>query len=197
MSGGAVCGNSASSNGGGVYVAGNGTFTMSGGAVSGNSISTYDGGAPGPYGGGGVYVDGTFTMSGGAVTGNILSGTGNRYGKEVLLFYGTFKISGNAQPERVFLYNNSQFITITISGPLSGGTVPIDLGVSSNYGSGSLTGWINKQILQLDTTYSSGNLASLKTHFTLNSQMISSPWTGESLTFSYEINNYGCFVERW
>jgi hypothetical protein len=58
-----------SSYGGGVYVAGSGTFTMSGGAVSGNTSSSGDGG------GGGVYVggSGTFTMSGGVVSGNSTS----------------------------------------------------------------------------------------------------------------------------
>jgi hypothetical protein len=179
MNGGAVSGNSASSRGGGVDVFGGGaTFTMNGGAVSGNSASY----------GGGVWVAGsgaTFTMSGGEVSGNILSGT-NSYGREVLLTSGTFKISGDARPERVFLYGNSQFITI--SGPLSGGTVPIDLGIT---GGASLASWAGQQILQLDGSYGLGDLASLKDHFTLgNSQLTQSPYTEAAIT-GYKIDDGG------
>jgi len=58
MSGGTISGNTASSDGGGVWVGTGGHFTMSGGAISGNTTSSK---------GGGVYVDnkGTFTKSGG------------------------------------------------------------------------------------------------------------------------------------
>jgi hypothetical protein len=165
-----------------VYVAG-GTFTMDGGAVSGNSAEY----------GGGVYVAGPFTMSGGAVSGNSLSGTGS-YGREVLIA-GIFIMSGSAQPERIFLYDNSRFITI--SGDLSGGTATvIDLGINSG---GSLTDWDNKQILQLDSSYSLGDLASLKTHFSLgNSQLTESPYTETPIPTTgpgaYEIDDTGRFV---
>jgi hypothetical protein len=179
MSEGAVSGNS-SSHGGGVLVDG-GTFTMSGGAVSGNSS----------YLGGGVDIDsGTFIMSGGSVSNNILRTNGS--GREVLLFpggNGTFKISGDARPERVFLYDNARFITI--SGPLSGGTIPVDLGVTS---STPLTSWINKPILKLDTSYGSGNLASLKDYFTLgNTNLTESPYTETAIT-GYKISDGGLFV---
>jgi hypothetical protein len=130
-------------------------------------------------------------MSGGEVSGNILSGTGS-YGREVLVassYYGTFTISGDARPERVFLYDNTKFISI--GGPLSGGTVPIDLGVT---GSAPLTDWTGKQILQLDSSYSSGDLPSLKTCFTLgNAKLTSSPYTETAIT-GYVIDDDGFFV---
>jgi hypothetical protein len=162
---------------------------MSGGAVSGNSSTTTS--STSSYGGGGVYVSGTFTMSGGEVSGNILSGT-NNYGREVLVYSnGTFKMSEDARPERVFLYNTTRFITI--SGPLNGQVTPIDLGIT---GSDALylMLWENKQILRLDTSYSSGDMASLKTRFTLgNAKRTTSPWTEMAIT-GYEISDTGAFV---
>jgi hypothetical protein len=178
MSDGVVSGNTSSSSGGGVYVSGgNGssTFNMSGGAVSGNTSSSN---------GGGVYVSNgaTFTMSGGAVQANILSGTGS-YAKE-LLVGGTFKMSEEAQPERIFL-NDNRFVTI--SGPLSGSSTPIDLG-------GSSSGYENKPILTLDSSYSSGDLASLKEYFTLGTfKLMYSPYTETDIT-GYKISDNGFFV---
>jgi hypothetical protein len=186
MNGGAVSGNSGGygGSGGGVFVAyGTGTFTMNGGAVSGNS---------GGYGGsgGGVCVDGgTFTMNGGTVSGNSLSdtGTGSSYGREVLLSdTGIFKMSGDARPERVFLNSDKPII---ISGALNGGTVSIDLGITSN---NPLTGLLNKPVLGLDSSYPSGNLASLKEHFTLgNAKMTVSPYTETPISANYVIGNDG------
>jgi hypothetical protein len=185
MSGGAVSGNSSSYGGGGVYLYNGGTFTMSGGAVSGNSSysSSYY------SSGGGVYVyGGTFTMSGGAVNSNTLSGT-NSYGREVLVSGGTFKISGDAWPERVFLNGNARFITI--SGVLSGPVTPIDLGVTST---APLANYVDQSILRLDTSYSSGDMANLKTYFSLgNSKLTESPYTEEAIT-GYEISDNGIFV---
>jgi hypothetical protein len=161
---------------------------MSGGAVRGNTVSS-----PSWSHGGGVYVagDGSFSMSGGEVSGNILPAGTNSYGREVLI-YGIFKMSGEARPDRVLLSNNNQFITI--GGPLSGGTVPIDLGVTS---SDPLTDWVGKQILRLDGSYSAGNLASLTTHFTLENSVrinlvpfIETPITG------YKIDDGGYFVAQ-
>jgi hypothetical protein len=179
MSGGAVSGNSSSSHGGGVYVY-MGTFTMSGGAVSGNSSSSH---------GGGVHVyAGTFTMSGGTVNSNTLSAA-NSYGREVLVSGGTFKMSGDARPERVFLNGNARFITI--SGPLSGPVTPIDLGVTS---SAPLAGYVTAAILRLDSTYPSGDMASLKNYFSLgNSKRTDSPYTETAIT-GYKINDSGLFV---
>jgi hypothetical protein len=185
MNGGAVSDNTAAggtATGGGVYV--EGTFTMNGGAVSGNTSSS-----SGAFsGGGGVTVGGTFTMNGGAVSGNMLSGTGGR-GREVLVA-GTFKMSGAARPERVFLTANTLFITI--SGPLDGGPTPIDLGSFTS--SSAPWGWENEPVLKLDTSYTLGDLASLKTHFTLgNAKYINPPWT-ETPIMGYEISDGGLFV---
>jgi hypothetical protein len=192
MTGGAVSGNTSSSSyerssGGGVCVTLNGTFSMTGGAVSGNTSSSYESSS-----GGGVYVtlNGTFTMTGGVVSGNnILSGThGN--GMEVMVSTNaTFKISGDAQPERVFLSNNTR--SITISGSLSGGLTAIDLGITNI---ALLSDWENAPVLKLDMSYGSGNLANLKTYFTLgNSTLTESPYTETAIT-GYEISDGGLFV---
>jgi hypothetical protein len=179
MSGGAVSGNTAPS-GGGVFVYG-GTFTMSSGVVSGNTASSSGGGVS-------VSNSGTFTMSGGEVRGNILSGAS--YGREVFFENGTFNMSGEARPQRVFLPNNTKFITI--SGPMSGGfTTYIDLGVT---GSAPLTVWENAHLLKLAASYGEGDLASLKGHFTLgNSKMTESPHTETPIT-GYGISDGGLFV---
>ena len=111
MSGGILTNNTASSNGGGVYVDNSGTFTMSGGEISNNMAKDNSGG--------GVYVnDGTFTMSGGTISDNEardgggVYGTGGStftmergtisdntayYGGGVYLNGGTFTMSGTAK----------------------------------------------------------------------------------------------------
>jgi hypothetical protein len=180
MSGGAVSDNVSSSSsyssGGGVHVGYDGTFNMSGGAVSGNSSSS----------GGGVYAYGTFNMSGGAVSGNILSGTATRHGREVMVI-GTFKLSGDAWPERVALISSAD--CITISDPLTGGTVFIDLGIT---GSAPLANWVGRPVLVLDSSYDSGNLATLKDNFTLgNTQLTASPYTKTPIPGNYTIGNDG------
>jgi hypothetical protein len=176
------------SQGGGVYV-GSGSFAMSGGNVSGNTTTSSNLTSSNlSSSGGGVHINGgSFTMSGGAVSGNTVSGTAG-YAKEALIA-GIFNISGDARPERVFLYGNTRFITI--SGPLSGGTMLIDLWVSS---SAPLADWVNKSILKLDSSYSEGDLATLKTHFVLgNSKRTDSPYTETPIT-GYTISNTGLFV---
>jgi hypothetical protein len=67
MNGGIISGNT-SSQGGGVYVNGGGSFIMNGGVISGNTATG--------TGGGGVRVFGTFTMNGGIISGNTTSGSG-------------------------------------------------------------------------------------------------------------------------
>jgi hypothetical protein len=188
MSGGEVSGNTASSGsgayssysrGGGVYVS-SGTFTMSGSEISGNTASSPSGAR-----GGGVYASITFDMSGGEVSNNILSGT-NSYGREVLMIGGTFKMSGNARPQRVFLLREN-YNYVTITGPLSAGPVPIDLGIPSSQ---TLTDWLGKTILILSGYY--GNMADLKTHFTLgNTKQIDSPYTETPIPASYTIGDDG------
>ncbi len=64
---GSISKNKAATEGGGVYVDSNGTFTMAGGIISENSITSNNGNAHG----GGVYVaGGSFTMRGGTVSNN-------------------------------------------------------------------------------------------------------------------------------
>jgi hypothetical protein len=101
---------------------------------------------------------------------------------------GTFKLSGDARPERVFLFDTSRFITI--GGPLNGGTVPLDLVIT-----GSIHEWINGQILRLDSSYSSGNLAALKAYFTLGNAKIE--WSDtETPIAGYRIDDGGRFVAQ-
>jgi hypothetical protein len=183
MSGGAVSDNTTTGEGGGVWLRGGGTFSMSGGVISGNTAASF---------GGGVYITGvTFSMSGGAVSSNILSSANGR-GREVMLEEAIFRMSGDAWPEQVFLNDNAR--SITISGPLSGGiTTAIDLGVTT---SGPPTVWETAPVLKLDTSYTEGDLSSLKTHFTLgNSKMTGSPYTETAIT-GYEINDAGLFVHQ-
>ena len=72
-------------NGGGVYVAGGGTFTLTGGNITGNTAAA----------GGGVYVDegGTFTMAGGSINNNKATSGG---GGGVMVNLGTFTLSGGS-----------------------------------------------------------------------------------------------------
>ena len=161
-----------------------GTLSMKAGSlITGNTSSSSS------FSSGRVFVWGIFTMSGGTVSGNLLSGTDSLLGREVWVYaYGTFKISGSAWPERVFLSDNVGYITI--AGPLSAG-IPIDLGVTSN---APITTWKNARILRLDSAYGGGDLASLKQRFTLgNTKMTSSPWTEIAIT-GYRINDNGELV---
>jgi hypothetical protein len=117
-------------------------------------------------------------MSGGAVSGNTsTAAAGRSFGREVLV-NGSFKISGDAQPERIFLYKDDWYITI--SGDLSGPVIPIDLGIEN---SKPLSAWEGKQILQLDGAYS-GTLAGLKSHFSLGNakRTDSLPYTEAAVT---------------
>ena len=68
MRGGTLRGNTATTNGGGVYVIGQGTFQMQDGSITGNNAGD----------GGGVFVanQGTFQMQGGSITGNTATGKG-------------------------------------------------------------------------------------------------------------------------
>jgi predicted outer membrane repeat protein len=115
MSGGSVSGNTATgTGGGGVYVAGAGTyeFTMKGGAISGTTATGTGGGGvyvatSGKFNmtegsvsgntaagtGGGVYAGGTFSMSGGSISGNTTTGTG---GGGVHVTGGAFTMSGQS-----------------------------------------------------------------------------------------------------
>jgi uncharacterized repeat protein (TIGR02543 family) len=79
-----ITGFRSTSNGGGVYVNSNGTFTMNSGTISGNTASGSDGG--------GVYVNGTFTMNGGSISDN----TTNLGGGVYVSTNGTFTMKGGS-----------------------------------------------------------------------------------------------------
>ena len=93
MNGGSISGNKAINRGGGVYVGSGCSFTMNGGTITGGNIPLN------ATKGGGVYVDsgGSFTMDGGTISGN----TASNGGGGVYLYKATFimrdpsEISGN------------------------------------------------------------------------------------------------------
>jgi hypothetical protein len=131
-------------------------------------------------------------MSGGAVEGNMLSGGASSYGKEVLVGGNrTFKISGEARPQRVFLSSSSSYSyypSVTIAGPLNGGSTPIDLGGDYDI---DYFYFNNAVILKLDAAYTGGNLASLKYNFGLgNFKLTDSPYTETPIT-GYAIDDNG------
>ena len=110
-----ISGNTANGSGGGVYVSAS-TFKMSGGAISGNTSDGNDA----KKGGGGVYVaSGTFAMSDGTINGNTASNGNGAY----LAAKGKLNMSGAAQfaeSDDVYLYaNGSDIPTITVAGALT------------------------------------------------------------------------------
>ena len=92
MSGGSIADNTATENGGGVYVSGtNSAFNMTGGTISGNTTTKGDGG--------GVYVnEGKFEMSGGTigVTDNGAANTAKNGGGVYVEERGTFNMNNTA-----------------------------------------------------------------------------------------------------
>ena len=87
MNGGKITGNTAQSNGGGVYVAAGATFNMSGGQIGGNVTGS-------GCDGGGVYMaGGTFNMTGG----EIVSNTAQNSGGGVYMAGGSFTMSAGAE----------------------------------------------------------------------------------------------------
>ena len=125
-----INGNTSTGDGGGVYVASNGAFTMNGGEISGNeSKNTGD-----TAGGGGVYVfrnptgtgadaQGIFTMNGGTITNNKAAAKGK--GVHVSP-YAMFNMSGSAKVEAnndvyldVYSAPDSSIPTITVTGTLT------------------------------------------------------------------------------
>jgi hypothetical protein len=94
MSGGNISGNTATRNGGGVYVtSANGTFEMKGGIISGNTATGTNTAFTPTGAGGGVYAySGTFQMSGGTISGNTATGntTNKGYGGGVYVNTASF-----------------------------------------------------------------------------------------------------------
>jgi hypothetical protein len=67
--------------------------------------------------------------------------------------------------------------------------VPIDLGITAG---NPLTSWLGKPVLVLDSSYGAGNLAALKTRFTLgNAKMRASPYTETAIPTKYTIGDDG------
>lgn len=175
MGGGTITGNTATQNGGGVYVAG-GTFTMSDTAtIQDNTATTH---------GGGVHVgDGTFTMNGGIITGNTTDGNGAGVyldganakvtlnntssisgnvaageGGGVYVGDGTFTLSGspNISSNGLDGLNNVYLAsgnTITIGdGGLTGGTIGVS---AAEMGQGKFVPITDKTVDRADTIFTS------------------------------------------
>jgi hypothetical protein len=112
---------------GGVYVDGNGAFTMSGGKISGNAVS--DNGD-----GGGVCVTGnsTFTMSGGEISGN----TAGYDSGGVRVDGGTFNMTGGMVSGNSASYNDGGGVMVTSGGSfvMKGGTISNNTCTNGNGG---------------------------------------------------------------
>jgi len=128
MNNGAILKNNYATQGGGVYVANSGTFTMIGGEISGNVVSEF---------GGGVLINnGTFIMNGGAISGNTadIAGGGVRAVSNASFVMNEGKINGNVVDSRdysgggraesgggVYIGNGTTFTMY--GGEISGNTV--------------------------------------------------------------------------
>ena len=151
MTGGSIAGNTAAA-GGGVYVAGGGTFTMAGGSINNNKATS--------GGGGGVMVNlGTFTLSGGSITGNATNDETYGSGGGVCL-YGTFYLSGDS-----IIQNNTKagstdnlylgWQTINITGPLGENA---HIGVTAeNVPRSFISGWSNNMVGENPADYFSSD----------------------------------------
>lgn len=151
MTGGSIAGNTAAA-GGGVYVDEGGTFTMAGGSINNNKAIS--------GGGGGVMVNlGTFTLSGGSITGNATNDETYGSGGGVCL-YGTFYLSGDS-----IIQNNTKagstdnlylgWQTINITGPLGENA---HIGVTAeNVPRSFISGWSNNMVGENPADYFSSD----------------------------------------
>ena len=151
MTGGRIAGNTAAA-GGGVYVDEGGTFTMAGGSINNNKATS--------GGGGGVMVNlGTFTLSGGSITGNATNDETYGSGGGVCL-YGTFYLSGDS-----IIQNNTKagstdnlylgWQTINITGPLGENA---HIGVTAeNVPRSFISGWSNNMVGENPADYFSSD----------------------------------------
>jgi uncharacterized repeat protein (TIGR02543 family) len=177
--------------GGGVYVAGGGTFTMNGGEISGNTASGSGSSGGGVYVtgtnaaftmnsgkisgntstdyyscGGGVYVvsGGTFTMNGGEISDNTSSGDASR-GSGVYVGGGTFTmVDGKISGNTATLNGGGVYVDGTSSSP---GTFTMNGGqISGNNASGGSGGgggvYVNSAIFTMNDGEISGNTATLR-----------------------------------
>lgn len=151
MTGGSIAGNTAAA-GGGVYVDEGGTFTMAGGSINNNKATS--------GGGGGVMVNlSTFTLSGGSITGNATNDETYGSGGGVCL-YGTFYLSGDS-----IIQNNTKagstdnlylgWQTINITGPLGENA---HIGVTAeNVPRSFISGWSNNMVGENPADYFSSD----------------------------------------
>ncbi|MDR0998525.1 MAG: autotransporter adhesin family protein [Treponema sp.] len=130
-----ITGNTTSKNGGGVYVAKDGKFTLSGGEISYNTTTISS--ASSDVGGGGVFIDngGEFTMSSGKISHNANIGATLVRAGGVYINGGTFTMSGGEISSNTASGNgvHGGGVIITQNGKftMSGGTI------SGNTASGS------------------------------------------------------------
>ena len=148
MNGGTISDNTATNDGGGVYVDQDGTFNMSDGTISGNTATNYDGG--------GVYMDGTFTMTGGTISDN----TANRTGGGVYVTGSNSKftlengiISGNTATNGGGVYFDGGNTFEMSGGTISGNTATNGGGI---YFYGAITFEMNGGTITGNTASSNG-----------------------------------------
>lgn len=151
MTGGSIAGNTAAA-GGGVYVDEGGTFTMAGGSINNNKATS--------GGGGGVMVNlGTFTLSGGSITGNATNDETYGSGGGVCL-YGTFYLSGDSIIQNNTKAGNTDNLylgwqTINITGPLGENA---HIGVTAeNVPRSFISGWSNNMVGENPADYFSSD----------------------------------------
>ncbi len=153
MSGGAITGNTASINGGGVFVFNNGSFTMSGGTIEDNTAGNA---------GGGVFIySGSLTMSGGTIYQNKVTGeqTGGNGGGVYVYNDGSFSMSGGTLDNNSAKNAGGGVFINTGSFTMSGGTISnnnatANGGGVSLYGGGSFT--MSGGTIEKNTTENAG-----------------------------------------
>ena len=124
LEGSTVLGNTATSNGGGVYIDGT-TFIMNDGTITGNTATN----------GGGVYMSGgKSTMNGGTISGNMAWNGGGVYVK-----YGTFTMNGGTvSGDRTFIGSGVHVNASNGTFTMNGGYLGED--IIKNYGTVSISG---------------------------------------------------------
>jgi hypothetical protein len=162
MGGGEISGNTASASatayGGGVYIS-SGTFTMNGGKISGNTASSYTAGYS--NNGGGVYISGgTFTMNSGEISDNTATSGGPSYGGGVYISSGAFTMNSG----KISSNNNTAASGYSSPGGgvyISGGTFTMNSGeISDNTATSGGGVYVNRGTVTMSNGEISGNTAS-------------------------------------
>jgi len=126
QSGATISGNTATSNAGGVFVAG-GTFVMQTGATINSNVSLNSGG------GVAISAGGTFIINGGTISSNKTTGTGG--GGGVFASNGTFTMNGGTISNNQAYYGGGAFDTYGSTFTMNGGTIS-DNSTSAGSGGG-------------------------------------------------------------